>query len=524
MQDEFNKLKQQLEKDQDVRSALLGSLLLFTQTFYKIRTGRDFFISRPLGRESHFITICRELTKVFRGETDLLVINVPPRYGKTELLIHFAAWTIAHFPDSNFLYLSFSHSLSSKQTSIVREIINLKEFKELFLTDIKYSSSAKSDFETIQGGSVYGSGFKGTITGRGAGILLAKAFRGCIIIDDAHKPEEILGNVREKVINTYYETIRSRRNDGERTPIIFIGQRLHEDDLPARLIKDIKESKDPRKVLVSLPGLDAVENALYPEKDSKEFLLKEREINSYVFAAQIQQNPEPAGGGMYKEIWFPILEEEPEIIFTFITVDTAETEEDYNDATAFSLWGVYKIKHGEFDTGLYGLHWLNCWEIRVDPRYLEDEFTQFYAAALQRPEKPFVASIEKKSTGTTLGSVMEGKQGLRIIKLDKNKASGSKVTRFLSIQKYIASKYVSLPFGAKHTKMCIDHCKKITPNNSHRFDDICDTMCDAVKLTLVDKTLIKMYGDEGSKSRSETTKQMAARNTRLQNLRRARKW
>lgn len=41
------------------RAKLTGSLLLFTQTFFPLLTGRDFIISNPDGRESHFITICR---------------------------------------------------------------------------------------------------------------------------------------------------------------------------------------------------------------------------------------------------------------------------------------------------------------------------------------------------------------------------------------------------------------------------------------------------------------------------------
>ena len=106
-----NSIEQKLaERDFiDLKTDLLASLLIFIQTMYKIRTGREFEVSKPICRESHHISICKSLFKVFTGETTRLIINVPPRYSKTEILINFVAWTLAHFPDSNYLYVSYSH-------------------------------------------------------------------------------------------------------------------------------------------------------------------------------------------------------------------------------------------------------------------------------------------------------------------------------------------------------------------------------------------------------------------------------
>ncbi len=56
--------------DIETRDWLLNSLLRFTKCFYKERTGRSFDLSYPDGRESHYITICKSLTKVFLGETN----------------------------------------------------------------------------------------------------------------------------------------------------------------------------------------------------------------------------------------------------------------------------------------------------------------------------------------------------------------------------------------------------------------------------------------------------------------------
>jgi len=517
-----------IEETSQERKKLCDSLLLFTKVFYRLRMGKDFQISRPICRESHFISIARELTRITNNELDLLVINIAPRYGKTELLIHFVAWCLARYPDCNFLYTSYTHSLSATQSATIRDIIQLPEFKQLFFVDIKHSSKAKHDFKTTENGGVYAAGLDGTITGRGAGIKGArelKRFGGAIIIDDAHKEADVHSDVmRQSVIDRYEGTLLSRRNDGFRTPIIFIGQCLHEDDLASHLKREVEEDTTGRKVVLSLPSLDAAGNALYPEMHTKEQLLEMQESSPYVFAAQHQQNPQPAGGGLFKAEDFRVLDVEPPIITTFITCDTAETEKEYNDASVFSFWGVYKIKQAGFDTGLYGLHWLNCWELRVEPKDLYNEFMQFYYTCMRYKVKPHLAAIEKKSTGTTLGSSLEDIQGLQILKIERTRASGSKIDRFINMQRYVATKRITLPAYGKHTQMCIDHCAKITANNTHRFDDIADTLYDAVKLALIDKTFINMSINPETEKSDKMLKEFAALHHHRKSLRRTSTW
>jgi hypothetical protein len=63
---------------------LQGSLLAFCKVFYPLLTGRDFIISKPIGREAHAITISRALTRAARLQiaSQRLIINVPPGHGK----------------------------------------------------------------------------------------------------------------------------------------------------------------------------------------------------------------------------------------------------------------------------------------------------------------------------------------------------------------------------------------------------------------------------------------------------------
>ena len=111
--------------------------------------------------------------------------------------------------------------------------------------------------------------------------------------------------------------------------------------------------------------------------------------------------------------------------------------------------------------------------------------------------KPRVAAIEKKSTGVTLLSILEDIRGLQLREVKRTKASGSKTDRFLEMQPIIASKLVSLPAYKKHTEPCIAQAIKITANDTHRWDDRIDTLYDACKIALIDKTLyIPSHDDE----------------------------
>src|SRR6185369_392396 len=105
----FSQLDQQMiiERLRPHRIKMFESFLYFTQAMYKLRTGREFEISTPAGRESHYVTISRELIEVMKGNNQNLVINIAPRYGKTEMIINFIAWAMAQYPDSNFMYISY---------------------------------------------------------------------------------------------------------------------------------------------------------------------------------------------------------------------------------------------------------------------------------------------------------------------------------------------------------------------------------------------------------------------------------
>lgn len=277
---------------------------------------------------------------------------------------------------------------------------------------------------------------------------------------------------------------------GVNVPIIFLGQRLHEADLPAFLLEGGDGSKWQNVILKSM---DDAGNALYPEAFPKEMLLKLQEFSPYVFASQHQQDPIPAGGALFKPKYFPILSEEPEMLMTFIVADTAETTKEYNDATVFSFFGLYKATYGEKQLEDYYLQWIDCVELRIEPKDLKSSFMDFWADCMRHKCPPRKAYIEKRSTGSTLLSVLDDIRGLEVvdIKRPRNKEQRflSKTQRMLDIQPFIYAQMVSFLEDAAHINMCVTHMSKITANESHRFDDIADTLADACRIAFIDKTL-----------------------------------
>ncbi len=471
----------------ELAAKLKGSLLLFIQAFFPLLTGREFIISKPKGRESHFITIAKALTKCTRLEALRLLINVPPGHGKSVMVSFWVAWCMAKWPDSNFLYISYSKTLAATHTDIVKRIMSLSQYKSIFGIHLREDSQAKDSFTTEAGGTVSAFGAAGAITGRNAGLPGLDRFSGAVIIDDAHKPDEVHSDlIRESVITNFRETIQQRPR-GVNVPIVFIGQRLHEQDLPAFFLAG---EDGYLWDTVILKSLDEAGNALYPEAFPLEMLKIRQDKDRYVFASQHQQDPQPAGGGLYLPEDFPLLADEPEFLMTFITADTAETEDPRNDATVFSFWGYYNIHTQGRNTNVKGLHWLGCREMRVEPKKLETEFLDFWQDCARHKTPPLVAYIEKKSTGVTLLSILKGMRGLKVREIERTRKSGSKSQRFIDIQPYIAAKQVSLPAHAPHTEMCINHMKKITNNDSHAHDDIADTCADAVRIAFVDLMLI----------------------------------
>ncbi|NJL09629.1 MAG: hypothetical protein HC908_03795 [Calothrix sp. SM1_7_51] len=120
----------QIREQADVeitKKLVLSSFANFVEYFFKIRYGFSFVWNW------HHLVMADYVDKVVNGEITYLVINLPPRYTKTEFWsIFFPAYGFAKNAQSKFITTSYSQSLTLLNSSRVQEIINLPEFQRLF--------------------------------------------------------------------------------------------------------------------------------------------------------------------------------------------------------------------------------------------------------------------------------------------------------------------------------------------------------------------------------------------------------
>lgn len=258
---------------------------------------------------SHQVAICNALERVVLGETKRLIINVPPRSGKTELaVINFMAWATGISPSSEWIHASYSKRLATNNAYQVRELIRHEAYRKIFSgVEIKEDSSAKDEFRTVQGGIVYATGADGSITGRGAGGMQA-GFFGAIIIDDPHKAGEASSDtMRQNVLDWFSTTMESRKNSPD-TPIIVIMQRLHERDLSGWLLGGGNGEKWEH---LNIPAIGDDGESFWPTQFPLEDLRRMETADAYRFSGQYMQRPAPLAGGLIKPDMMQVIDALP---------------------------------------------------------------------------------------------------------------------------------------------------------------------------------------------------------------------
>jgi predicted phage terminase large subunit-like protein len=266
-------------------------LYFFARWMFKQRRGYAW------RKAAHHRIICDALMRVFRGECRRLIINIPPRYSKTELaVLMFVAWAIGQVPDAEFIHTSYSSTLAANNSAAVRGIVQHDAYREIFPA-VQLADEARAHWTTTAGGVMYATGAGGTITGFGAGKM-RDGFGGAIIIDDPHKADEARSDViRQGVIDWFSNTLESRKNHPEQTPIILIMQRLHEADLAGWLLGG---GNGETWEHVCLSAWQENGTPLWPEKHGAEDLQRMEKASPYTFAGQYRQRPSPPTGGIFE--------------------------------------------------------------------------------------------------------------------------------------------------------------------------------------------------------------------------------
>lgn len=305
--------------------------LFFVRYFFKKRFGHKFVLN------SHHYKIAEALNRVVQGETKRLLINIPPRYSKTELaVVCFIAWCIAKWPRSKFIHLSYSDDLALDNSSQIKELIESDEFQELWQVSLKDDSQSKKKWYTTDRGGLYATSTGGAVTGFGAGSTDDEIeFGGALIIDDPLKPDDAESKtVRKKINNRLNNTVKSRLNH-RNTPIIMIMQRLHDED-PSGFVLNDGTGEDWEHLMI--PALKDGK-ALWEWKHTVEDLERLRKADKWTFAGQYQQNPVPDDGAYFSKESFNRYEKLPDNLTFYGASDYAATE-DGGDFTEHGVFGL----------------------------------------------------------------------------------------------------------------------------------------------------------------------------------------
>ncbi|WGU42068.1 MULTISPECIES: phage terminase large subunit [unclassified Phenylobacterium] len=324
-----------------LEAVLRQDLLAFVQRVFRdIDPGTQFVMGW------HYEAIAWQLARVMRGECRRLIINVPPRSGKSVLAT--IAWPMflwGHDPTLKMICVSHTEDLA-RDFSIKRRAIAESDWYQSLFPDTQMARLRDLELRTSRFGSCFASGVGGAILGRGADV---------IIVDDPLKGLDALSEASRRRVNDFFDnTLITRLNDKTRGAVVIIMQRLHEDDLVGHVL----ERGDWE--VVSFPAI-ATEDTVHPlsgrrgdmhRRRAGDLLMPEREpidvLNelrraqgSLLFQAQYQQQPAPAGGNVIRREWLRYCDAPPETFDRLIVSwDTASTLNETSDWSVGQVWGA----------------------------------------------------------------------------------------------------------------------------------------------------------------------------------------
>lgn len=280
----------------------------------------------------HLDKIEEKLLEIYNNNNGRLIVNMPPRHGKSELITKmFPLWWLLNNPSHRIIISTYNSKLSEY---FGREILdNFKLIASDFNISLNNSQKSKSEFVTSENGSITAVGVGGTLTGKGADL---------IIVDDPIKNDKEANSEtrRDSIMEWFNATLLTRLEPGG--SVILVMTRWHEDDLAGRLMR----SSDWDKLI--FPAIATKEDELnrqigeplWPERyDLQDLLEKKKRIGQYWFAGLYQQEPTPSEGGLFKREDIVYFDLDNEIIGDiYFTCDLAVSTSEKADYTVIAIF------------------------------------------------------------------------------------------------------------------------------------------------------------------------------------------
>ena len=291
----------------------------------------------------HIDAIVNVLMKVHQGRNRRVIATLPPRSLKSICVsVGFVAWSLGHNPSMRFACVSYSQELGETFARQFNAVMKSDWYRQLF-PKVRIVKMTEAECVTDKGGGRFVVPVGGTFTGRGADLIL---------VDDPLRAADAHSEKLRRALNDWYSsTLVSRLDDKVTGSIILVAQRLHEDDLAGKLLReggwhllDLPAiAQDDCEVPIGARATHKCRKGepLHPEREPLEVLEDiKAQMGSISFSAQYLQRPIPVGGNLVKREWIkwyetPLNSERGQIVQSW---DVASTAADSGDWSVCTTW------------------------------------------------------------------------------------------------------------------------------------------------------------------------------------------
>jgi predicted phage terminase large subunit-like protein len=349
----------------------------------------------------HLDVICEYLEAVTVGDINRLIINLPPRSGKSILAsVMWPAWVWARQPSARWLCASYSAILANKLSTDRRTVLTSPWYQERWPIQLASDQNQKSEFGNTDRGHMIATSVSGSATGRGGDFIIA---------DDLQNPDMAESKLERETVNRFFdETLSTRLDDKRHGRIVVIQQRTHQADLTGHLLEQggwtqlCLPAEFERRRAIAIPRsrreivkLDG--DLLWPEREGRaELDAAKIRLGPYGYACQYQQNPIARGGNLFKEKWFGTFRENPKFDVLVQSWDCAFKAGQTNDYSACATIG-WVNPNREAATAAPGFYLVDAWRGRVEFPDLKRR-----AQSLYEWWHPSVVLIEDTASGQSL--------------------------------------------------------------------------------------------------------------------------
>jgi predicted phage terminase large subunit-like protein len=407
----------------------------------------------------HHKRMAEAFERVARGECKRLIINMPPRHTKSEFASYLLpAWFLGKFPGKKVIQSSNTGELAVGFGRKVRNLVDSEVYKEI-LPELSLQSDSKAAgrWNTSKGGDYFAIGVGGTVTGKGADLL---------IIDDPHSEQEAAmaatnPDIYDKVFEWYTSGPRQRLQPGG--AIVIVMTRWAQRDLTGQVLKSAAQRGGEEWEVIEFPAILPSETPLWPEFWSMaELEALREELPNAKWQAQYQQNPVGNESAIVKRDWWQWWEhdEPPQCEYVLQTWDTAFEKSQRADYSAGTTWGIFT---NDEDHSLPNIILLNTYKKRVEWVDLKKDVLREY-----NDWEPDGLLIEKKATGAPLIYELRA-MGIPVMEYTPSKGQ-DKIARLNSVSDIIASGKVWVP----RTRWAEELVDEIAAFPSGEHDDLVD--------------------------------------------------